>query len=355
MAAKLGQKKKGQTPKKKVVPVNDVAKDDNIVQAKAPEVNVKRDNAKNAEKKGGFFAFLRRFDPIALSCFIAIILAGVVVIGAYVNATYINPEWESPVAVDGDSVEVRYVGSYGGYYWEEGAVIFDTNVESVNNSSAYIKSPSYTNKTKFDLLKFTVGGDDVLAGFSDAVVGKLIDWTATTVIPADEGYGVAEKHAYDGFFVFKINGTMSLADFNKYASTNLKDSDLDNPKEVEMPNGLTAVINRAGVSDITYTYVDLVDGATGTTKLDSNVTYAISDIDSTAGTFKLTYTCGERIYEVAMPSGNGEAIVYVDDFDSKGTFKWKAGAVGNAGHEEQKGEKLYFWIEIVDINDYRDQ
>jgi hypothetical protein len=279
-------------------------------------------------------------------------LASVVVIGAYVNAMYINPSWNSPVAVEGDSVEVRYVGSYGGYYYEEGAVIFDTNMENINNSSSYIKSPSYTNKTKFDLLKFEVGGDDVLAGFGNAVIGKLINWTAEVVIPSDEGYGVSQKFDYNGYVVYKINGTMSLKDFNSYASSDIKDTDLENPMEVKMPNGLTAVVNRSGVSDVTYTYIGLEDGATGTTNLDKNVNYTLSDIDAT--TFKLTYECGERMYKVAMPDDIGEKIAFVDDFDTKGVFKWKDGSISNSDKEEQKGEKLYFWIEIVDINNYRD-
>ena len=359
MAAKLGQKKKGQTPKK-VQPVNDVENDSNVVLTKTPvEVNTKREKAKNAEKKGGFVAFLRKFDPIALSCFIAIILAGVVVLGAYVNSTYINPEWDSPVAVDGDTVEVRYVGSYGGYYWQDGAVIFDTNVEYVNNSSEYIKSPSYTNKTKFDLLEFDVGGDKVLAGFGDAVIGKLINWEANAKIAPEDGYGVSEKTAWNNVQTYKISGTMSLEDFNAYASTNLKSSDLDNEKEVEMPNGLTAVVNRAGVSDVTYRYVGLVAGTdVHTTKLDSNVKFTVTTVDVTNGEFTLTYDAGStRMYKVPVQveGGYGEKIVYVDDFDKKDTFMMKAGAADNADMEEQKGEILYFWIEIVDINDYADQ
>ena len=52
MAAKLGQKKKGQKVKKPVQPVNDIEKDSNVVLTKTPEeVNVKREKAKAAEKK----------------------------------------------------------------------------------------------------------------------------------------------------------------------------------------------------------------------------------------------------------------------------------------------------------------
>ena len=354
MAAKLGQKKKGQKVKKPVQPVNDIEKDSNVVLTKTPEeVNVKREKAKAAEKKEtGFFAFLRKFDPIALSCFIAILLAGVVVIGAYVNATYINPGWESPVAVDGDSVEVRYVGSYGGYYWEEGAVIFDTNVKDVNDDNVkYAKSLSYVNKTKFDLLKFEVGGDDVLMGFSDAVVGKLINWTANAKIAPADGYGVSEKFALSAFTI-PMTGQMSLADFNTYTSSNLKASDLTVPKIVTMPLGLDAEVNLGPNDTVTYRYVD-VEAGEKTAKIDSNTKYTISDVTSSG--FKVTYkTEGAREFKAVGVVDGSEQVIYIDDFDDEDVFKWKVGAVDNKGMEEQKGETLYFWIEIVDINDYAD-
>ena len=354
MAAKLGQKKKGQKVKKPVQPVNDIEKDSNVVLTKTPEeVNVKREKAKVAEKKEtGFFAFLRKFDPIALSCFIAILLAGVVVIGAYVNATYINPEWDSPVAVDGDSVEVRYVGSYGGYYYEDGAVIFDTNVESVNDGESYLKSLTYTNKTKFDLLEFEVGGDDVLMGFSDAVVGKLINWTANAKIAPADGYGVSEKFALSAFTI-PMTGQMSLADFNTYTSSNLKASDLTVPKIVTMPLGLDAEVNLGPNDTVTYRYVD-VEAGEKTAKIDSNTKYTVSDVTSSG--FKVTYkTEGAREFKAVGVVDGSEQVIYINDFDKKGTFKWKVGAVDNKGMEEQKGETLYFWIEIVDINDYADE
>ena len=354
MAAKLGQKKKGQKVKKPVQPVNDIEKDSNVVLTKTPEeVNVKREKAKVAEKKEtGFFAFLRKFDPIALSCFIAILLAGVVVIGAYVNATYINPEWDSPVAVDGDSVEVRYVGSYGGYYYEDGAVIFDTNVESVNDGESYLKSLTYTNKTKFDLLEFEVGGDDVLMGFSDAVVGKLINWTANAKIAPADGYGVSEKFALSAFTI-PMTGQMSLADFNTYTSSNLKASDLTVPKTVTMPLGLDAEVNLGPNDTVTYRYVD-VEAGEKTAKIDSNTKYTVSDVTSSG--FKVTYkTEGAREFKAVGVVDGSEQVIYINDFDKKGTFKWKVGAVDNKGMEEQKGETLYFWIEIVDINDYADE
>lgn len=360
MAAKLGQKKKGQQKAKKPAqPVNDIEKDSNVVLTKTTEeVNVKRDKAKAAEKKTtGFFAFFRKFDPIAMSCFIAIILAGVVVIGAYVNATYIDPEWDSPVAVEGDTVKVQYVGSYGAYYDQDGAVIFDTNLKNVNDSSDYTKSISYTNKTKFDYLEFEVGGDDVLKMFGDAVIGKLINWEAKVKIPAAEGYGVSQKFDMKSF-VIDMTGTMTLEEFNDYTGSNLKVSDLSgSSKIVKMPIGLNAEVNIAANDCVTYKYVDVsttqVDDASDdkVTKIDPNTKYDITAVN--ANSFTVSYkTDGSRMFKaVNCENTDTEQIIYIDNFDTA-EYKWKVGAVNNDDMEEQKGEYLYFWIKIVDINGY---
>ena len=348
MAAKLGQKKKGQKPKA-VAPVKDIEKDSNIVLTKAPEeVNVKREKAKNSEK-GGVFAFFRKFDPIALTCFIAIMLAGVVVIGAYVNAMYINPDWESPVAVDGDTVKVEYVGSYGAYYDKTGAVIFDTNVKSVNDNSDYTKSPFYTNKTQFSLLEFEIGSDKVVQGFSDAVIGKKIgDVVRVKIAPAD-GYGVAEKKNFSNAVTLNLGGSMTLDAFNEYASTSLKMSDLTNGKTVTMPNGLTAVINPDGGSGITYQYVGVVvSNDVRTMEVDSNVKFKVTSVSGNQ--FTITYEePTERLFKAVMQDGTGEKIVYVDNFDNAEVYKYKSSEGNNS---EQKGEYLYFWIKIVDVNGY---
>lgn len=344
-------------------PVNDIEKDSNVVLTKTPEeVNVKRDKAKGTEKKTtGFIAFCRKFDPIAMTCFVAIILAGVVVLGSYVNATYINPQWDSPVAVDGSSVKVEYVGSYGAYYDKDGAVIFDTNIKKVNNSDDFIKSLSYTDKTKFELLEFTVGGDDVLKGFGDAVIGKLINWTATVVIQPQDGYGTATKVdlSDDREFVINKGGTMDLEAFNDYASTDLTASKLEeSPQVVMMPIGINAVVNYADGGRVTYEYVEIpaIDSDPVETEIDSNVKFVV--IEESPSTFTVKYTLeeGVRMFKAVNSidvEGNpisAEQIIYINDFDSAGKFKWKV--CEDDSHAEQLGEKLYFYIKIVDIDGY---
>ena len=355
MAAKLGQKKKGQTPKKAVKPVNDVETDSNVVLTKTPEVNVKREKAKGADKSGGFFAFFHKFDPIAMCCFIAVILAGLVVIGAYVNTTYINPDDEDPVAIKGDTVKVEYIGSYGAYYDETGAVIFDTNVKSVNDNSDLAKSPSYTNKTSFSLLEFDIGGTKVLEMFGNAVIGKQVGDVVKVAIDPANGYGtlVSDKKVFTVSQTLNVCGTMSLADFNEYASTSFKTSDFDNYKIVQMPNGLSAKVERSGASAVTYQYVDLVVDADNkiSTLADSDVKIAVTGINTTDNTFTISYDAGTAsMYKAVIQDGSGEQIVYVDNFS--GSLLYKPGAADNDDMQEQKGEVLYFWIKVVEINGY---
>ena len=358
MAAKKGQKKKGQARSTKTVkPVDDVEKDTDVVLTKASEdVSSKREKAKNQDKNAsGFIAFCRKADPIAMSCFVVIMLACVVILGSYVNAMYINPEWNSPVAVEGDTVKVEYVGSYNGYYDADGAVIFDTNVKSVNDGSEYLKSPSYTNKTSFKYLSFKVGGDDVLPGFSEAVVGKLINWTAKVAIPASEGYGVADKDDFTLSQTFNLSGTMSLEEFNKYASTSIKMSNLTTPYAVTMPNGLTAIVKNAGTSDVTYEYVPgeltkLKDDATETvTKIDDNVSIKVTAIGTDDFTVEYIFSSEDKMYKASMVVDGVEKMIFVDNFTA-GQYQYKV--ADGSDYQEQKGETLYFWIKIVDINGY---
>jgi hypothetical protein len=154
-----------------------------------------------------------------------------------------------------------------------------------------------------------------------------------------------------------MTGQMSLADFNTYTSSNLKASDLsDSSKIVTMPLGLDAKVDLGLNDTVTYRYVDVaVTAEDKTTKIDPNMKYAITGVASDGLSFTVEYkTEGAREFKAVGAVGGSEQVIYIDDFDQKNTFKWKVGAVDNNGKEEQKGETLYFWIEIVDINDYAD-
>ena len=125
-------------------------------------------------------------DPIFTSCLIIFGIAVVMILGVYVSDHYLTSD-DSKV-VYGDEVEVEYVGSYYDYYDEDVAVIFDTNIKSIGDDDEYAKSNSYTTKTSYSLLKFTVGKGSMLSMFENAVVGLRVGDTTTVKIPVGEGY-----------------------------------------------------------------------------------------------------------------------------------------------------------------------
>jgi peptidylprolyl isomerase len=68
----------------------------------------------------------------------------------------------------GDTVRVHYTGKF-----EDGSV-FDSSAGG-------------------DPLEFTIGAEQVIAGFEDAIVGMAVGDKKREVIPADRGYGVREE------------------------------------------------------------------------------------------------------------------------------------------------------------------
>ena len=114
----------------------------------------------------------KKRDPIFTVCFVVFILAAVSVVGVYVDEHYLTED--TTKAAYGDTVEVRYTGTFYAYYGEENAVVFDTNISSIADDDAIIKSNSFTGGSD-SLLDFTVGGSDVLTDFGNAVVGRRQD------------------------------------------------------------------------------------------------------------------------------------------------------------------------------------
>lgn len=362
MVANKGHKKgRGQADKASVAPVDNVDADIEVqLSGTSESVDDKREKVRKSERKtSGFMAFVRKADPIAMTCFVAIMLASIVVLGGYVNANYINPEWNSPVAVNGDTVKVEYVGSYGNYYDKEGAVIFDTNVKSVNDGDEYFKSPSYKDKDKFESLSFTVGGTDVLKQFGDAVIGKLINWEARVAISPENGYGTAVMYKLPSLKVtLNMSGEMLLADFNEYTGSNFSKTDLANSQVTTMPNGLLAEVNLSGHhnNSVTYTYVNV--DASDTSKLfdmetDDNVQFKVLEKNDTTFLVEYVPVNNSKMFRAINCDENGaEQLICIDDMDGDGEYEYKNVTTSNSNNEEQKGEVLYFWMKIVDINDY---
>ncbi len=296
------------------------------------------------KSKSGFMSYLKGVDSLTMTCFVVMMLAFVVVIGAHINATYISAGTDNTTALTGDTVEVDYVGSYFGYYDETGAVVFDTNMKDVSNGS-YAKAPSFTNKSTFEALSFKVGGTDVLKKFGDAVIGhKVGDVVKVTIAPAD-GYGVSEKKDYSKTVVYNMGYKLTLDEFNAIMDSSYKASDLS-MKTMESPfKGIDMMVNYNSDSEVTIEFLNVKADTTGDSKIDSNVSFKVTSV--VGQTFTVEYDFKTDNDKMFLVIDNECNPIFVDYEDEK--FTYKVGSFDNANKEEQKGEDLYFYIKITKI------
>ena len=127
MASKKSAKNRGKPQQKATKPPAEEEMPLEIEEAPAVEVSdmktaEKREKDKGKKKTGGAMAWIRKADPIAMTCFTVFILAFVVVTASYINTMYIAEPPAQHMIVNGDSVEVEYTGSYFAYYDKDGAV-----------------------------------------------------------------------------------------------------------------------------------------------------------------------------------------------------------------------------------------
>ncbi|MBQ2763063.1 MAG: FKBP-type peptidyl-prolyl cis-trans isomerase, partial [Candidatus Methanomethylophilaceae archaeon] len=291
MAAKnknKGTKAKNPQVKADSEPV-DVDMDVKIETKDSKDVVASREKAKGKESSG-FMNYVRKSDPIILTCCVVLILAFAVVIGAYVNANFISPESDDRVVANGDKVEVEYVGSYFAFYDEEGAVIFDTNVKSAATNSEYAKSPTFKGG-KYDPLVFTVGGSDVLKMFGDAVIGKKIGESVEVAIPADKGYGTADVKDFNTTVTISMANSMTLAEFNEFVDKSYDSDDLKG-ETVSTPFGLSvyAVYDEiTGLVNYQYFNVEKTTEAKELT-CDADVKFTITEVGTSSFTVKYEFS-----------------------------------------------------------------
>lgn len=313
----------------------------------------KQSREKSKSRNSGFVAFLRKADPIALTCFVVILLASAVVIGSYVKTEYFDDE-SSGTATSGSSVEVDYVGSYLAYYDQSG-VIFDTNISGVANDESMIFSGMYKKSEDFNRLKFTIGGGQVLKAFGDACAGHGVgDVVRVEIAPSNitdssdpkQSYGMVEKKELTPEkTVVKMSGTMSLDAYNRLCDTSYTADSFTEPK-IDSPIKDVDFLASYDGSMVNYAFVGL-SAAIESAELTTGAAVKISDV--TSESFTLTYlsdknsvlkgivTDGDEIQSAFIEHKAGETTMsyYLDDFSD---------------HPEQKGETMYFYIKIVSVS-----
>lgn len=313
------------------------AKDDGTRQA--------REKAKG-KKQGAFVSFFKKADPIALTCFVAILLASCVVIGAYVNDHYFS-SGGSAMAQEGSTVEVEYVGSYLGYYDVDGAVIFDTNIKDVAEKDSYIFSSAFTERTTYNNLSFKIGGTGVIKAFGDACVGYKSGDVVKVVVPAsDDAYGTADRlSAASKTVTINLAGVTTLEKFNELCGTTYTAATLSTPQTVSSPiEGIDFVAQYdVGTKKVNYTFVGVTDGTYSLKAGGASV--AVSNVTATQFDMTLNVTSNGVLKSFMVIDGELTPI-FVEYTGGAGFTYWVNDL---SEHAEPKGETMYFVIKIKSV------
>lgn len=341
-----------------------------VAAEKTDKTKQSREKAKS--RNSGFVAFLKKADPIALTCFVVILLASAVVIGSFVKSEYFDDE-SSGTATSGSKVEVDYVGYYfPGNDWTvkipdytEGGVIFDTSISGVGEDEDLIFSGAYTVKEEYNALSFTVGGGTVLKAFGDACAGHRVGDVVYVAIPASnitdssdirQSYGKVDRvENVANEMIVKMNGEMSLETFNRLCETSYTADSFPNGETVKsFIKDVDFVVSYDGEM-VNYAFISVADNESA----EMTVGTLIKISEASATSFKLSYrytanavvrgitTAGDTVTSAFIEhvSGADNISYYLDDFSDVSTD-----SSGSTGNPEAKGETMYFYIKIVSIS-----
>lgn len=118
---------------------------------------------------------------------LALVIAVVVVVGAYYVLFSPVPIPKTKTAQTGDTVYIDYIG-----YFSNDNLVFDTSLQSVASDNASSpKAFSFAWRSSYQNLQFTIGDGTVIKGFDDGVRGLAVGQTTTVSVPYSEGYGPA--------------------------------------------------------------------------------------------------------------------------------------------------------------------
>ncbi len=119
---------------------------------------------------------------------LALVIAVAVILGAYfvVFAPKASPTPHQ--AQVGDTVYIDYIG-----YFPNTDLVFDTSIQAVAQDNAtYPKAFSFSPRSSYSQLQFTIGDGSVVKGFDDGVRGLVAGQTTTINVPQSLGYGPAD-------------------------------------------------------------------------------------------------------------------------------------------------------------------
>lgn len=124
---------------------------------------------------------------------------------------------EGDMAVEGDKVEVDYIGYLLDY------TIFDTSIEDIGNDPTIQKTPEFEFNRIYDKLKVYVGSPDAddtddyiltVEGFWEAIIGMKEGQSRTVFLPPSKAYGLYENATVNVTEKVAMTEIMSVSDFS---------------------------------------------------------------------------------------------------------------------------------------------
>ena len=277
-------------------------------------------------------------DPILRISAIVLAIACIIVIANTVYDITLADHSDPPIKY-GDKVIVDYVGAYQAYYDEDGAIVFDTSLKSVDESDV---KKSYEYNPAFSQLTVEIGEGDYLEQFESALIGHVPGDVIKVKIP--NGYGEAQLYDFKGTADIKLSTVLTASEFEDLfgydapetvgATTYVKEhTEITEDDEYNYtPFGFAAKVTLNSNGTITVEYMPEA-GKTYIMSEDVSVT-----VDSVAdGVAKISYVFsnnGIREFVKVIIEDNVSVYVYPD------TMKYKS-------TDEKTGEDLYFTITVV--------
>ncbi len=305
----------------------------------APKSTYKGKTPADAKKKKGGRKFrLSSIDPIILASFSIFMVACLIVTGITIYDITAG-ETSDKVAEYGDSIEVYYTGSYFAYYDEEGAVIFDTDMEEVGeDNEKYKKSYGYTEKDSYSTMQMTVGQGELLDQFKNALIGHRPGDVVQVKI--ENGYGTLKEDVNkftvlksDGYTIDKVQ-TMTTSDYKTFFGVDEAPKAGFTIYDVESPYGWKANVTGISGDMVSVEYLPENNGTYTknevTYKVNGDVTDVINfeyQMDDFADNAKIL----KGVYE-------GQIVYFIKSDGTEMTYKTT---------DENVGTTMYFTIEFV--------
>ena len=318
--------------------VDDAVELETVPQTEEKQKGAPKKASSDSKKKSRKGFKLSSVDPIILASFTVFLVACLIVSGVTIYNS-VAGEKSDKVAEYGSDVEVNYTGSYFAYYDEEGAVIFDTNVEDVGDDDSYVKSYEYTAKDSYSPLSLKAGQGNYLDDFKNAIIGhKAGD---VIKVKVSEGYGSLTDDVNKftvgktGVTVEKFVDGMTTGDYKALFGVDAPETGMTQ-YDVHSPYGWGATVtNTNSVISIEYT------PTAGETYTSGGVTIKVNTVNAT--TINVDYQVDSFDYNTKiLKTAYDGKIVYVIGADATNmTYKTT---------NERTGIDLYFVIELVSVS-----